>query len=53
MNFQIWFNKNGIDNSREVKKVSLRGAINGEATSVAIIEELPGRKLKRGFDKVK
>jgi|TARA_B110000003_G_scaffold71311_2_gene72650 hypothetical protein len=39
--------------SKEAKKVSLRGARNGDATSVAIIEEPEGRKFKSGLDSSK
>tara|TARA_Y100001970_G_scaffold6965_1_gene7997 strand:+ start:1928 stop:2053 length:126 start_codon:yes stop_codon:yes gene_type:complete len=37
-----------MDTNKETKKVSLRGVKKGEATSVAIIEELSGRNICKG-----
>tara|TARA_B100000965_G_scaffold255527_1_gene215204 strand:- start:668 stop:796 length:129 start_codon:yes stop_codon:yes gene_type:complete len=41
-----------MDINRETKKVSLRGVKKGDATSVAIIEELAGRKACKGSARV-
>jgi|TARA_B100001059_G_scaffold109613_1_gene109685 hypothetical protein len=53
INLHIWLRKNGIESNKEAKKVSFKGAKKGEATSVAIIEEPVGRKLRRGLDSIR